>query len=175
MSAVKSSLRSRVLTPQRIPSFIIPSRGPLLFLSPRLHQSSPDLTGLLLDQDQDESSCRLQTRPRPHHSAPSESVDSDPWTCAAMSLVHVEKKTTSYGFCAALAQSPCSRRRESLFHRNKPVTVTVTDPQDLVDTGPGAGPDRYRICLHPVKALGLQVRKMKMKSSGGGHAPSDIT
>ncbi|XP_068589666.1 C2 calcium-dependent domain-containing protein 4A-like [Cebidichthys violaceus] len=159
MSAVKSSLRSRVLTPQRIPRFIIPSRGPLLFLSPRLHQSSPDRTIV------------GPGRVLPPSSDPSESVDSDPWTRAAMSLVHVEKKTTSYGFCAALAQSPCSRRRESLFHRNKP--VTVTDPQDLVVTGAGPGPDRYRICLQPVKALVLQVRKLK--SSGGGHDPSDVT
>ncbi|XP_034401611.1 C2 calcium-dependent domain-containing protein 4A-like isoform X2 [Cyclopterus lumpus] len=113
-----SSLRSRVLTPQQTSSFVIPSR------SPRLHRSSPD---------RDQAPRRLQTRPP-------QSADSDPSTSAAMSLLHVGKVTTPYGFCAALAASPCSRRRESLFHQNQP--DTDTNPQDLVDPPPRHGPDR---------------------------------
>ncbi|XP_040909737.1 C2 calcium-dependent domain-containing protein 4C-like [Toxotes jaculatrix] len=191
MSAVKSgsSLRSLLLTPERIPDFLIPSRSPLRVLSPRAHRSSPDRTRLLSDRDEDSPGSgspevshspaasprfllRLPPRIRaPRRGAAAESADTDLTTRAAMSLPHVEKVTTPYGFRAVLASSPCTRRRESLFHRNKPLTVTVTDaePQDPADSppppaphpppGPGPGPGRSRVCLRPVKALGLQVMK----------------
>ncbi|KAL6488509.1 hypothetical protein MHYP_G00022500 [Metynnis hypsauchen] len=41
-------------------------------------------------------------------------ASSDPATRAAMSLLHLAKITTPYGFIA-LGESPCVRRRESLF------------------------------------------------------------
>ncbi|XP_044028085.1 C2 calcium-dependent domain-containing protein 4C-like [Siniperca chuatsi] len=187
MSAVKSgsSLRSLVLTPERIPSFIIPSRSPLLFRSPWPHRSSPDRTRLLSDHDEDSPGAsppgtplspaasrrfllRLQPprirRARRAAAAAAESdADTDLTTRAAMSLPHVGKVTTPYGFRAVLAESPCTRRRESLFHRNKPVTVTDTDLQDPADPpplpGPSPGPGRSRVSLRPVKALSLQVMK----------------
>lgn len=193
MSAVKSgsSLRSLVLTPERIPDFLIPSRSPLLLLSPRCHRSSPDRTRLLSDHDDDSSagspaeiplspaaSPRFRLRLlRPRSRAPrraaaataAESADTDLTTRAAMSLPHVEKVTTPYGFRAVLAASPCTRRRESLFHRSKSAKVPestdleVPDQQDRMDSppapSPGAGPGRSRVSLRPVKALGLQVMK----------------
>ncbi|GAA6231021.1 C2 calcium-dependent domain-containing protein 4C-like [Lates japonicus] len=187
MSAVKSgsSLRSLVLTPERIPDFLIPSRSPLRVLSPRPLRSSPDRTRLLSDPDDDSPGrsppeirlsptasprfpLRLPPRimtPRRATAAAAESADADTdlTTRAAMSLPHVEKVTTSYGFRAVLAASPCTRRRESLFHRNTPVTVTVTDTGDPTEPPrpprPGPGPARSRVCLRPVKALGLQVMK----------------
>ncbi|KAM7373713.1 hypothetical protein PAMP_008547 [Pampus punctatissimus] len=171
MSALKSgsTLQSLVLTPERIPSFLIPSRSPLLF-SPRPHA---DRTRLLSDPDDSPGEgpknrispaasprflLRLPPPPRiraPRRTATAEDADADTdlTTRAAMSLPHVEKVTTPYGFRAVLAASPCTRRRESLFHRNKPATVTVTGPDQ-----PGSGPGRSRI-LRPVKALGLQVMK----------------
>ncbi|XP_042291859.1 C2 calcium-dependent domain-containing protein 4C-like [Thunnus maccoyii] len=186
MSAVKSgsTLRGLILTPERIPSFFIPSPSPRLFLSPRLHRSSPDRTRLLSDPDDSPggspenrispaASPRFLLRLPPRIRAPrraaasaTEEADTDLTTRAAMSLPHVEKVTTPYGFRAVLAASPCTHRRESLFHRNKPVTVTVTEPdqqdpdlQDPVDPPPpDKGPSRSRI-PRPVKALGLQVMK----------------
>lgn len=189
MSAVKSgsSLWSLLLTPERIPDFLIPSRSPLRVLSPRPLRSSPDRTRLLSDPDDDSPGrsppeiplspaasprfpLRLPPRIRTPHRATAAAADSadadadtDLTTRAAMSLPHVEKVTTSYGFRAVLAASPCTRRRESLFHRNTPVTVTVTDTGDPTELPPpprpGPGPGRSRVCLRPVKALGLQVMK----------------
>ncbi|KAI4786060.1 hypothetical protein KUCAC02_037377, partial [Chaenocephalus aceratus] len=51
MSSVGSSLRVLVLTPQRTPGFIIPSRSPLHFLSPR---RSPGHRRLLSDPDEED-------------------------------------------------------------------------------------------------------------------------
>lgn len=186
MSAVKSgsSLRNLVLTPERIPDFLIPSRSPLLLLSPRCHRSSLDRTRLLSDHDDDSpaeappgpaASPRFRLRLLPPRiraarraaARATDSADTDLTTRAAMSLPHVEKVTTPYGFRAVLAASPCTRRRESLFHRNKPATVSEStdqrvqdpDPQDLTNSPPGAGPLRSRVSFRPVKALGLQVVK----------------
>ncbi|XP_041811832.1 C2 calcium-dependent domain-containing protein 4C-like [Chelmon rostratus] len=208
MSAVKSgsSLRSLVLTPERIPDFLIPSRSPLLFVSPRLHRGSPDRTRLLSDHDDDSpgasppgtpaspAASRLLRLPpprirRPRRSAAaaaaeSADADTDLTTHAAMSLPHVRKVTTPYGFRAVLAASPCTRRRESLFHQNKPVTLTFSDSDlqdpadprrppssrvcpvtltvpdsDLQDSADAPPPGRSRVCLLPVKALGLQMMK----------------
>uniref|UniRef100_A0A4W3HBL0 C2 calcium dependent domain containing 4A n=1 Tax=Callorhinchus milii TaxID=7868 RepID=A0A4W3HBL0_CALMI len=79
---------SKVLTPDRIPEFFIP---------PRLasHRAVvPDAGG----------------------SAPGVGrTDADPLSRAALSLTHLRKAQTSYGFCALL-ESPHTRRKESLFH-----------------------------------------------------------
>ncbi|MED6235484.1 hypothetical protein ATANTOWER_027362 [Ataeniobius toweri] len=182
MSAMKSgaSLRALILTPERIPSFIIPSSRSPFLASPMFRRNSSDRSRLLSeddDEDQTETSplgtptnpgasfrrrLRLRTPRgrRPH---------ADPTTRAAMSLPHVPKVTTPYGFRGVLATTPNTSRRESLFHRNRPVKVTVNDAEP--DGGPAgtppppaaaAGPEgtgRSRVSLQPVKALGLQVIK----------------
>lgn len=215
MSAVKSGsrLRSLLLTPERIPSFIIPSPGSRLFPSPRLHRGSADMTRLLSDPDDSPSGgpetrlspaasprspsrtpsrtpSRFLLRLPPRVRAPVEHADTDLTTRAAMSLSHVGKVTTSYGFRAVLAASPCTRRRESLFHQNKPVTVTVTEPdqqdqdQDLPDAAdlpdpadcpaPGSRARRSRI-PRSVKALGQQMMKELKKPATALKALSPAT
>ncbi|XP_047239777.1 C2 calcium-dependent domain-containing protein 4C-like [Girardinichthys multiradiatus] len=191
MSAMKSgaSLRALILTPERIPSFIIPSSRSPFLASPMFRRNSSERSRLLSeddDEDQTESSplgtptnpgassrrrLRLRTPRgrRPHHAA-ADCADADPTTRAAMSLTHVPKVTTPYGFRGVLATTPNTSRRESLFHRNRPVKVTVNDAEP--DGGPAgttppppaaaAGPEgtgRSRVSLQPVKALGLQVIK----------------
>lgn len=164
MTAVKSgsSLRTLVLTPERIPTFLIPSR------SPRPQPGSSDRTRLLSDPDEDSPSrapsvtLRLPSPWARRRATAADTPDMDLTTRAAMSLPHVEKVTTPYGFRAVLAASPCTRRRESLFHQRKAVTLTVTPPVDA-DPGPGPGPGSspggY---LRPLKAVGLHVmRKLK--------------
>ncbi|MEQ2310768.1 hypothetical protein AMECASPLE_012613 [Ameca splendens] len=189
MSAMKSgaSLRALILTPERIPSFIIPSSCSPFLASPMFRRNSSDRSRLLSeddDEDQTETSplgtptnpgassrrrLRLRTPRgrRPHHAA-ADGADADPTTRAALSLPHVPKVTTPYGFRGVLATTPNTSRRESLFHRNRPVKVTVNDAEP--DGGPAgtppppaaAGPEgtgRSRVSLQPVKALGLQVIK----------------
>lgn len=116
------------LTPRGIPKFIIPPK-----LSLSLQKSKDEDTRKLLSPESPEEQ---SPRHRPSTGSPyisaklrftpkiklkrlqkSASEDlSDPSTCAAMSLEHVGKVTTPYGF-RALAASPSVSRRESLFHK----------------------------------------------------------
>lgn len=155
MSAGKSgtSLRTLVLTPERIPSFLIPSR------SPRLRRGSSDRIRLLSDPDEDTVPAPPPASPRgfllrvPRRTA---EVDTDLTTRAAMSLSHVGKVTTPYGFRAVLAASPCTRRRESLFHKVKP--ALRREPQEPVDPDPLPACSRSpMVRLQPIKVFGLQV------------------
>ena len=131
MSVVKSgsSLRTLLLTPDRIPAFLIPSRSPRLILSP--HRSSPDRVRLLSDHDEDSAGASPPEVPLRHAASPrfllrlpprgriprrSAAAAADP---ADMSLPHVENVTTPYGFRGVLAESPRTHRRESLFHREQ--------------------------------------------------------
>ncbi|TKS89258.1 C2 calcium-dependent domain-containing protein 4C [Collichthys lucidus] len=187
MSAIRtrSTLQNLVLTPERIPSFLIPPRSPLLFLSPSLHRSSPDRTRLLSDPDDDSPRLSPVTRPAllrlpPRVRLPRRSAadaDTDLTTRAAMSLPHVGKVTTPYGFRAVLTASPCTHRRESLFHKNKAVTVPDGDLQAPVLWTPGPGPDagRSRVRLQPIKALRLQVLKELRRPAAALKAASPAT
>ncbi|XP_013877899.1 C2 calcium-dependent domain-containing protein 4C [Austrofundulus limnaeus] len=185
MSAVKSGLRAIVLTPERIPSFLIPSRGSFL-ASPRLHRGSSDRTRLLSDTDSTDTSppvspgqvasprglLRLPAPPRMGRlrraAAAAEEADD-----AAMSLQHVPKVTTPYGF-RGLAASPCTSRRESLFHRCKPVKLTVTDAQEDPEGTPHvpSAPGGSRVSYRPVRALGQQMLKELKKPAAALRALS---
>lgn len=167
MSAGKSgsTLRTLVLTPERIPSFLIPSR------SPRFRRGSSDRTRLLSEPDEDTVAAAPPASPRgfllrvpsprirpPRRTAAAAAadVDTDLTTRAAMSLPHVGKVTTPYGFRAVLAASPCTRRRESLFHKSKP--AIRCEPQEPVDLDPLPACRRSpMVRLRPIKAFGLQV------------------
>ncbi|XP_042338869.1 C2 calcium-dependent domain-containing protein 4C-like [Plectropomus leopardus] len=171
-----SSLRSLVLTPQRVPSFVVPSRSPLLLLPPQAPGGLEDQVRLLSDLEEDAvgrsppdappspvPSPRLLLRlPRlrsPQRSA-AEDADTDVTTRAAMSLPHVGKVTTPYGFHAVLVASPCTRRRESLFHRSKAEVETDGEPRDRRGPPPpSSGPHGFPVCTPPIKALALQVMK----------------
>ncbi|XP_034721470.1 C2 calcium-dependent domain-containing protein 4A-like [Etheostoma cragini] len=176
MSALKpgSCLRTLVLTPQKIPRFIIPSRSPR-FASPR--PRSPDRTRLLSDPEEDAGPARsppaagpaplgvLLRQPRSRTPREAAAADTDLSTRAAMSLPHVDKVTAPYGFGAVLAASPCTRRRESLFHRSTPGGAgdlqdrppAPATPRNMCT--PPAPPGRSRVGLRPVRAFGLQVMR----------------
>ncbi|XP_048188957.1 C2 calcium-dependent domain-containing protein 4B [Perognathus longimembris pacificus] len=96
---------SNVLTPARIPEFCIPPRLPLPSppqpspqdaVLPRRCAAEPDLW---LRSADDEGAGR---------------TDWDPRSQAALSLPHLPRARTAYGFCALL-ESPHTRRKESLF------------------------------------------------------------
>ncbi|XP_041099062.1 C2 calcium-dependent domain-containing protein 4B-like [Polyodon spathula] len=107
------ALQDMVVTPDRIPQFIIPSR--------KLSSSS---AGYDRSRSPSPRRNRLASVPLPlktqadlgdQHAADHRLLDlSDPVTQAAMSLPHLAKITTPYGFLA-LGESPCIWRKESLF------------------------------------------------------------
>ncbi|KAI5621679.1 C2 calcium-dependent domain-containing protein 4C-like [Silurus asotus] len=116
------------LTPGRIPSFYIPPKLHLS-VSPRFRRpkesdeyqllppSSPPSPGSKSPSASPRFPVKLRFTPQSRRK-PSKEETSDPTTRAAMSLKHVEKVTTPYGF-RALASSPNVSRRESLFHRRR--------------------------------------------------------
>ncbi|XP_036758944.2 C2 calcium-dependent domain-containing protein 4A-like [Manis pentadactyla] len=92
-SAITPAACANVLTPDRIPEFCIP---------PRL-ASCPALDGL-----------RVSWSEKAGSDDGAGHTDWDPRSQAALSLQHLPRARTAYGFCALL-ESPHTRRRESLF------------------------------------------------------------
>ncbi|XP_008854249.1 C2 calcium-dependent domain-containing protein 4A [Nannospalax galili] len=88
-----STACANVLTPDRIPEFCIPPR-----LEPNLAWAA------------------LRDAGAPDSGSDGEDLtDWDPRSQAALSLPHLPRTRTTYGFCALL-ESPHTRRKESLFH-----------------------------------------------------------
>ncbi|CAH2273265.1 C2 calcium-dependent domain-containing 4C-like [Pelobates cultripes] len=124
-----------VLTPDRIPEFCIPPRFPSQrgMKMRSLHRSVPDLSGTSYDSG-------LLNLPKRHfiqvesaEDLPEEdSTNADPQSQAALSLPHLPKTQTSYGFCTLL-ESPNTRRKESLFH-NDPETFPILLPRSRSST-----------------------------------------
>ncbi|XP_059109243.1 C2 calcium-dependent domain-containing protein 4A-like [Peromyscus eremicus] len=102
---------SNVLTPGRIPEFCIPPRLPVPGVAESPHPAAalpwrcaaePDLWPRTpTDHDDNEYDHAGRT-------------DWDPRSQAALSLPHLPRARTAYGFCALL-ESPHTRRKESLF------------------------------------------------------------
>ncbi|NWS75002.1 C2C4C protein, partial [Crotophaga sulcirostris] len=112
---------ANVLTPDRIPEFCIPPR--LSSPAPVRGAGSPQDCG---SEDTDLHSPGCSPSPSWPHliqvesaeelpSLEEESTNSDPQSQAALSLPHLLRAPTSYGFCTLL-ESPHTRRKESLFH-----------------------------------------------------------
>ncbi|CAL8299502.1 unnamed protein product [Lota lota] len=186
LSKAGLSLRTIVLTPEKIPRFLIPSPArstPLLLRSPRRASadrsrllscdstgSSPDVSPGQRHRTRSTSrffglptsglGARIQRRCSGEADA-AVAADTDISTRAAMSLPHVKKVTTPYGFRAVLASSPCCRRRESLFH-HKRVTpaVVVTDSPCLEESSEARGQlSGLSARVAAAKARGFQVMK----------------
>ncbi|XP_007439145.1 C2 calcium-dependent domain-containing protein 4C-like [Python bivittatus] len=118
-----------ILTPDRIPEFCIPPRlaSPPPAKSPGpAFQPHRSLTEPGLQEAASPGLADRGPRPFPPHLIQVESVEelleldpggtnSDPRSQAALSLPHIPKAQTSYGFCMLL-ESPHTRRKESIFH-----------------------------------------------------------
>ncbi|XP_004469697.1 C2 calcium-dependent domain-containing protein 4B [Dasypus novemcinctus] len=132
-SAAPEPAFSNVLTPDRIPEFCIPPRlpapcapeSPALATAPlpRWCAAEPDLWP------------RAESAGR---------TDWDPRSQAALSLPHLPRTRTAYGFCALL-ESPHTRRKESLF---------LGDPRAAALLGPPAARPAPRPRAHTVGGEG---------------------
>ncbi|KAF7652729.1 hypothetical protein LDENG_00093370 [Lucifuga dentata] len=124
----KSSLCPNIITPNSIPEFCIPpkiSAHQELKTSDRIKQSR----GGLAEKEKPEGAAGGRTPFIPHiiqvenvdelssgnGFSDEESTNADPRSQAALSLPHLAKAQTCYGFCTLL-ESPHTRRKESLFH-----------------------------------------------------------
>ncbi|XP_058593511.1 C2 calcium-dependent domain-containing protein 4B [Neofelis nebulosa] len=95
---------SNVLTPDRIPKFCIPPRLPASYAP----ESPPPVAAL-------PRRCAAEPDLWPRGADDSAGhTDWDPRSQAALSLPHLPRALTAYGFCALL-ESPHTRRKESLF------------------------------------------------------------
>ncbi|XP_042844659.1 C2 calcium-dependent domain-containing protein 4A-like [Panthera tigris] len=156
---------SNVLTPDRIPKFCIPPRLPASYAPespppaaalPRRCAAEPDLW----PRGADDSAGH---------------TDWDPRSQAALSLPHLPRALTAYGFCALL-ESPHTRRKESLFFGGPAAAPLV--PQDsapasapALPAGPGptrdapAPPARARRLLRAPERL--LSRALRARTSRG--------
>lgn len=138
------SLRDMVVTPDRVPKFTIPplcqSRRRGLLQNPS-DQEDPEfgtsrrhtipwlaLSPLGVRQVQSDAGVVV--------SQFSNDISADPGTRAAMSLPHLTKITTPYGFLA-LGESPCVPRRESLFFECHAQNMCSTECKGLGLQHPG--------------------------------------
>ncbi|XP_030862535.2 C2 calcium-dependent domain-containing protein 4C [Gorilla gorilla gorilla] len=148
--ASKGPLYSNVLTPDKIPDFFIPPKLPsgpaegegqaalgpstseqnLAFAAPRQTPRSPRLPAKLAAESKSllKAATRHVIQIESAEDWPSEeATDADPQAQGAMSLPSVPKAQTSYGF-ATLAESPHTRRKESLFHSEHGALAQVGSP-----------------------------------------------
>uniref|UniRef100_A0A8C9JZR4 C2 calcium dependent domain containing 4C n=1 Tax=Panthera tigris altaica TaxID=74533 RepID=A0A8C9JZR4_PANTA len=147
----KGPLYSNVLTPDKIPDFFIPPKLPA---GPTDPEAQAELGPATSDQNLASGTPRRAPRsPRLSAKLPAESksllkaatrhviqiesaedwpaeeaaTNADPQAQGAMSLPSVPKAQTSYGF-ATLAESPHTRRKESLFHSEHGALAQVGSP-----------------------------------------------
>ncbi|XP_057578652.1 C2 calcium-dependent domain-containing protein 4A isoform X2 [Hippopotamus amphibius kiboko] len=118
-SATALTPAANVLTPDRIPEFCIPPRlAPCRTLA-AIRDSWGERAGT------DEGAGR---------------TDWDPRSQAALSLPHLPRARTAYGFCALL-ESPHTRRRESLFLGGRGAAALLPAPRPRARTYGGGGGD----------------------------------
>lgn len=129
-TAVQEPTFTNVLTPDRIPEFCIPPRLP----APCALESSPPTAALprrcaaepdLWPREADDCAGR---------------TDWDPRSQAALSLPHLPRARTAYGFCALL-ESPHTRRKESLFLGGSGTAALLPVPRRRARTFCGGGGD----------------------------------
>lgn len=134
----RPGMRPMVLTPQKIPDFLIPARSPRITWTHR--PSNPS------HHDGLQGPCQAGL------------CDVDLSTRAALSLPHVAQVTTPYGFNAVLAASPCTHRRESLYHR-RPLSQDPHKHDPTSASPPSSGQIINRSWpLRPIRAIGQEVQ-----------------
>uniref|UniRef100_A0A8C0RQ53 C2 calcium-dependent domain-containing protein 4C n=1 Tax=Canis lupus familiaris TaxID=9615 RepID=A0A8C0RQ53_CANLF len=151
--AAKGPLYSNVLTPDKIPDFFIPPKlpagptdaegqaepGPAAAAAeqnpasgpPRRAPRSPRLPAKLAAESKNllKAATRhvIQIESAEDWPVEEAATNADPQAQGAMSLPSVPKAQTSYGF-ATLAESPHTRRKESLFHSEHGALAQVGSP-----------------------------------------------
>ncbi|XP_066557955.1 C2 calcium-dependent domain-containing protein 4A [Amia ocellicauda] len=129
----KISMCPNIITPDRIPEFCIPpkfsSQQDLKPAEPI--KPTPSIKISMSEKGSPRKEALIQELPNTHviqvesvdempfdyGYSDEESTNADPQSQAALSLPHLAKAQTCYGFCTLL-ESPHTRRKESLFHND---------------------------------------------------------
>ncbi|KAJ8271534.1 hypothetical protein COCON_G00103930, partial [Conger conger] len=125
----RMSLCPNVITPATIPKFCIPPKMPSqqevkgmesvrAGLSPRSETVAREVVSTHIIQVEN-----VDETPFDNGYSDEETTNADPQSQAALSLPHLAKAQTCYGFCTLL-ESPHTRRKESLFH-NDPASFGI--------------------------------------------------
>lgn len=126
---------TNVLTPERIPEFCIPPRHQSqkdLKVSPH-YLSIPDLSSSIFEAIKPYSfDAHIIQVDSVEESLEEDYTNADPQPQATLSLPHLLKAPTCYGFCTLL-ESPNTRRKESLFH-NDPANPPILLPRSRSNT-----------------------------------------
>ncbi|MGH0117440.1 UNVERIFIED_CONTAM: hypothetical protein FKN15_034627 [Acipenser sinensis] len=129
----KMSLCPNIITPDRIPEFCIPPKLPS-HLEPKTPEKNKHPTSIQISTSENTANKKeslfhemvnthviqvenVDELPYDCGYSDEESTNADPQSQAALSLPHLPKAQTSYGFCTLL-ESPHTRRKESLFHND---------------------------------------------------------
>ncbi|KAF7669187.1 hypothetical protein LDENG_00230780 [Lucifuga dentata] len=159
-------LSPNVITPDNIPEFCIPPRIPSLQeMKKTEHSRAAPIISVSPCARRSPEAELLQYEPFSAHIIQVESVDenlydgcsdeettnADPQSQAALSLPHLAKAQTCYGFCTLL-ESPHTRRKESLFH-SEPGSLPLLLPRSRSSmfskaspsTSPSSSPSSYSL------------------------------
>ncbi|XP_032721036.1 C2 calcium-dependent domain-containing protein 4B [Lontra canadensis] len=155
---------SNVLTPARIPEFCIPPRLP----APCAPESPPPAAAL-------PRRCAAEPDLWPGGAyGAAGHTDWDPRSQAALSLPHLPRARTAYGFCALL-ESPHTRRKESLFLGGAGAAPLLPPgaapgPDPALPAGPGQTPDvpappprSHRLLRAPERLLSRALRARRSR------------
>ncbi|XP_053343625.1 C2 calcium-dependent domain-containing protein 4A [Clarias gariepinus] len=131
--AKKTTLCPNIITPDTIPEFCIPPKisSPLEVKNAEQGKPTPCITVSCSESYNPEKEIPVREPTRTHiiqvesvddgpfnkGCSDEEKTNADPQSQAALSLPHLAKAQTCYGFCTLL-ESPHTRRKESLFHND---------------------------------------------------------
>ncbi|KAL4641944.1 vacuolar protein sorting-associated protein 13C isoform X1 [Arapaima gigas] len=177
----KSSLCPNIITPDTIPEFCIPPKissqqelrntdlrkpterstkaPPPEILYPRKEAAACELLKAHVIQVEN-----VDEMPSDNRHSDEESTNADPQSQAALSLPHLAKAQTCYGFCTLL-ESPNTRRKESLFHSD-PSSCSI--PQNVPRSRSSSYP---RVGSSP-SAFSLNSLSARLSNPRVGSSPS---
>lgn len=156
----KSPLCPNIITPNTIPEFCIPPK-----IAAHQELKTPDWSKLpkggLAEKESAEREMKAREPFRPHiiqvenvdepygnSFSDEESTNADPQSQAALSLPHLAKAQTCYGFCTLL-ESPHTRRKESLFHNSPsscgPLLGSPHNQAPSTSSGPSPPPNHHAL------------------------------
>ncbi|KAM4602447.1 C2 calcium-dependent domain-containing protein 4C-like [Polymixia lowei] len=162
----KLSLCPNIITPNTIPAFCIPPK-----ITPQQELKTLDWSKHLPAAREPSGPHIIQVEhvdelPYGCGFSEEESTNADPRSQAALSLPHLAKAQTCYGFCTLL-ESPHTRRKESLFH-NDPSTcgLSLVAPQSRTPSTYSRPPHGTSFSLNKLTSRLSSPRLMALHREG---------